>query len=133
MHHSTSLLESLLGTFKNEQGKKLVVHVQHSQFEIVCMEGKRLLFYNSFRHQTSEDFIYYILFVCEQLQLNPEKVDLILLGEVEGSSALYQILHKYIRHIHFGVRSENVDYSYKLETLPKHFYYNLFAQYLCVS
>jgi len=133
IHHSTSLLESTMGTFKNQPGKKMVVHVGRSQFEIAIAEGKQLLFYNSFRHQSSEDFIYYVLFVCEQLQLNPEKVDLILLGEIERSSALYEILHKYVRHIHFGERSENFEYAYKLETIPKHFYHNLFSQYLCVS
>lgn len=133
IHHSTSLLESTLGVFKNQAGKKMVVHVQQSQFEIVIAEGKQLFFYNSFRHQSSEDFIYYVMFVCEQLQLNPEKTELILLGEIERNSALYELLHKYIRHIHFGERSENFEYSYKFAEVPKHFYYNLLSQYLCVS
>ena len=132
-HHSTPLLESTLAAFKNEPEKKMVVHVCRSQFEIIVTEGKKLLFYNTFPYQSSEDFIYYVLFVCEQLQLNPEKAELVLLGEFERSSALYEILRKYIRHIHFGGRSENFEYSHKLDTVPKHFYYNLFSQYLCVS
>ena len=55
----------------------------------------------------------------------------ILIGEIERNSALYELLHKYIRHIYFGERSDNFEYSYKFATLPKHFYYNLLSQYLC--
>lgn len=131
-NYSSSLLEGLLLHYKNQSTKKVFVHVQISHFEIVVLDGKNLIFYNSFNHQTSEDFIYYLLFVCEQLKLNPENLELILLGEVERNSAIYSILHKYIRHIKFGERNESFEYSYKLNDLPKHFYYNLFSQYLCV-
>ncbi len=133
LHHSTCLVEGVLAAFRNQSGRKLVVHVQPSRFEVLVTSGKELVFYNSFRFQTSEDFIYYVLFVCEQLKLNPENTELVLLGEVERNSALYEILHKYIRHVRFGERSDNFEYSYKFNDLPKHFYFNLFSQYLCVS
>ena len=132
IHHSTALLENLILNFKNQPDKKIIAHIQFSHFEIIVLEGKNLLFYNSFRHQTSEDFIYYLLFVYEQLKLNPETMELMLLGEVERNSAIYSILQKYIRHIKFHSRNDNFEYSYKLNSLPKHFYYNLFSQYLCV-
>jgi hypothetical protein len=132
MHHSTSFLESVLLQYKNLDQPKVAVHVQMSHFEVAVVEGKKLRLYNSFAHQTSEDFIYYLLFVCEQLKLNPEKLDLLLLGEIERNSAIYSILHKYVRNISFGERSDSFEYSYKLTDLPKHFYYNLFNQYLCV-
>ena len=132
LHHSTSFLESVLLQYKNLDQLKVIVHVQMSHFEVAVIEGKNLKLYNSFAHQTSEDFIYYLLFVCEQLKLNPEKLDLVLLGEIERNSAIYSILHKYIRNISFGERSDSFEYSSKFNELPKHFYYNLFNQYLCV-
>ena len=130
-HHSTSLVENLITNYKNQQDKKIIVHVQLSHFEITVLEGQSLIFYNSFRHQTSEDFIYYLLFVCEQLKLNPENMELILIGEVERNSAIYSILHKYVRHIKFDSRNDNVEFSYKFNDIPRHFYYNLFSQYRC--
>lgn len=132
IHHSTSLLENLVANYKNQNDKKIFVHVQLSHFEIIVLEGKHLILYNSFRHQTSEDFVYYLLFVCEQLKLNPENMDLILIGEVERNSAIYTILQKYVRHIKFDARNDNFEYSYKFNNIPRHFYYNLFSQYLCV-
>ena len=131
IHHSTSLLENLLLNYKNQNDKKVFVHIQLSHFEITVLEGKNLIFYNSFRHQTSEDFLYYLLFVCEQLKLNPETLQLILIGEVDRNSAIYNILQKYVRHIKFAARNDNFEYSYKFNEIPKHFYYNLCGQYLC--
>ena len=48
--------------------------------------------------QTLLDFIYYILFVAEQLQLNPEQFSLELLGDITEESALFLIAYKYIRN-----------------------------------
>ena len=129
-HHSSSvLLNSLVTINKNQTGKKLYAHIRETHFETIVFDGKNLLFYNTFNHHSSEDFIYYLLFVCEQLQLNPEKIELIFLGEIEKNSAIYASAQKYVRNIKFGERNESGDYSYQLQTLPKHSYYTLFNNY----
>jgi hypothetical protein len=129
-HFCSSLIEMILSQYKNQTKRKVFIHVQPSHFEVLVAEGGKLFFFNTFQHQTSEDFIYYILFVCEQLQMNPEELDLVLLGEIEKNSALYEILHKYIRNISFGTRNENYQFSYKLDTVPSHFYYSILSQSL---
>lgn len=129
-HFSSALIENLLGQNKNQTNKKLYVHVQASHFEVVLIEGKKLIFYNTFRHHSAEDFMYYLLFACEQLQLNPENMEVVLLGEVERNSALYNVAQKYIRNLKFGERKGDVDYSYQLQALPKHSYFTLFSNYL---
>ncbi|MEA3399321.1 MAG: DUF3822 family protein, partial [Patescibacteria group bacterium] len=40
---------------------------------------------------------YFLLFVLEQLKLNPEEIELIFIGAIEKSSNLYEIIFKYIR------------------------------------
>ncbi|MFI5149198.1 MAG: DUF3822 family protein [Bacteroidia bacterium] len=129
-HPATALLESLVLKYKNESKPKLVVHISLSHFEIILFEGKNLKFYNTFRHQTSEDFMYYLLFVCEQLKLNPETLELILIGEVEKNSAIYSMLYKYVRTIRFGERPDAFTYCHPMNTLPGHFYSTLFSQQL---
>ena len=126
-HFSSALIEGLLSQNKNQTTKKLFVHIQPSHFEAIVIEGKNLIFYNTFNHHTAEDFIYYLLFVCEQLQLNPENIEVILLGEVEKNSAIYSITQKYIRNLKFGERTTDADYSYQLQKLPKHQYFTLFT------
>ncbi len=127
-HFSSILIEVLLRQHKN-QAKKVIVHLQDSHFQMVVLEGKHLLFYNTFDHHSPEDFIYYVLFVFEQLHLNPEKTDLQLIGEVEKNSAIHLITQKYIRQIQFGERGDQADFSYQLQALPKHSYFTLFNFY----
>ncbi len=129
-HFSSSLIEGLLIQNKNQTTKKLFVHIHPSHFEAIVIDGKNLLFYNTFNYHTTEDFIYYLLFVCEQLQLNPESIEVVLLGGIEKNSAIYSIAQKYIRNIKFGERTDDADYSYQLQTIPKHQYFTLFNCYL---
>ena len=129
-HFSSALIESLLLKNKNSTKKKVYVHIRATHFEVVLIEGKKLIFYNTFNHQSPEDFIYYLLFSCDQLQLNPENVEMVLLGEIEKKSALYTIAHKYIRNLKFGARKCDAELSYQLQDLPKHYYFTVLNNYL---
>ena len=131
-HHSSPLIENLMTTYKNQTGKRIFVHVQLSHFEIIILDGKELIYYNSFRHQSSEDFIYYLLFVMEQVELNPETAELTLLGEVERNSALYSIVYNYVRNIKFGTRNDMFGYGRGFTDILPHFYFGILNQYLCV-
>jgi len=130
---ATGLIESQLLFNKNATEKTLTVNVRMQDFDLLVTEANRLLFFNSFRYQTSEDFMYYILFTCEQLGLNPENIALKFTGDIEKTSAAYFISSKYIRNIYFAERSDIYQFSYGFDKLPSHFQYSLFSQPLCVS
>lgn len=132
VHTLSSLLEVTGIAYKNSTSKTLVIHLQQNHFELLVMEDKKLLFANIFAFQTAEDFLYYTLFVCEQLKLNPESMEFRINGEVEKNSAIILLLNKYVRNIKFGKRPEMFEYSYVFDSVPSHFYFNLFSQVLCV-
>ncbi len=129
-HFSSSLIEHLLLTNKHKDSTRVIVYVRPEGIEIIVVDSGKLLFYNTFACQTAEDVIYYLLFVLEQLKLNPEIVNVELLGEVEKDTAVYRILFKYIRNLKFGVRPDAVEYSFKLLALPAHNHFSLFSQLL---
>lgn len=110
-HYSTVLIEQLLKFEKHAKGPKLYVHVAKHHFEIVSIENGSLLLYNSFEYNTAEDFIYYILFTIEQLELNPEHVPLVLLGAVTEGDHLYNMAYTYIRNLSFGSRFDTYKFS----------------------
>ena len=97
-HSNTVLVNKLLDVSKNKEELQLFVHVSDTHFEIVVIQNQKLLLYNSFDYKTPEDFIYYILFTAEQLNLNPESFKLELLGKIVDSDALYKIAYKYVRN-----------------------------------
>lgn len=125
-HHASSLIESLILQNKNQANNKIVfVHIGKKSFDIIILDGQSFIFYNSFRYQAKEDFIYYLIYVLEQLNLNPENIDVVLLGEILKISSLYEITYKYIRNIRFGKRSADFQYSYVFDEIPDHFHFNL--------
>lgn len=109
-HYSSILIDKILQLEKHADTVKLYVHVNKDHFEIVVSDQGKLVLFNSFEYSSKEDFMYYILFTMEQLQLNPEKLNIILLGDIEKESDLYAILYKYIRHISFGNRADTYKY-----------------------
>ena len=99
--------------------------------DVLVCNKQGLQLFNTFKHQSAEDFIYYTLFVCEQLELNTN-IDCCLLGEIDKPSGIYDLAYKYIRNIRFMKRNENVKLSPVINQIPEHFYYPLLHQHLCV-
>lgn len=130
--HAGVLIEILLLLYKNQPTqKRMVVHVRHSDIDIVITEGKKLLFFNSFRYTTKEDFLYYIIFVIEQLNLNPEEIDLKLCGLLDKKSDIFEFSYKYVRNIQFLKLSDSFSYSYLFSDIPEHVHFNLINSSLC--
>lgn len=129
---SSVLLELLVGQFRNlKLDDKLFLHVRPRWFEVVCLRDKKLRFYNSFEYRTREDFIYFLLFVMDQLGLNPETSEVVLLGEIEKESAIYQIIYKYVRNVGFVRRLSALEFPYVFDQLPGHSYFTILNTSLC--
>jgi hypothetical protein len=126
-HHLSALIEKTLSVNKNKSVRRVLAHVQNQRFDLIISEGGKLLLANSFTFQTSEDFIYYLLFACEQLKMNPEELELEIVGEIETDSALSNLAKKYIRNIKFGQRPVEARFAKEFEKFPAHFYHNLFS------
>jgi hypothetical protein len=132
-HHSSSLIESVLLEHKNASDEILTVNIRSSCFDILVNKGRNLVFHNSYSYQSPEDYVYFILHVCEKLGLNTEKVKVVMIGEVARQSAIHNITLKYLRQVTFGSRPGLYKYSYIFEDIPAHFYFGLFSQELCGS
>jgi len=124
-HHATILIDKLILHTKNNASKQFFVNVSKRHVDIVVIENSKLVFFNSFTFATKEDFIYYLLFTAEQLQLNPEEFLVRFIGEIKPNSELYNITYQYIRNIDFidietpffNENPEILDYSH-YTTLP---------------
>lgn len=101
-HFSSILVNTLLNKASGKKEACMFVHVQKEHFEIVVIKNRQLLLYNTFTYTTKEDFIYYLLFMAEQLELDPETFPLYLLGEITEGDDLYTIAYTYVRHVSFG-------------------------------
>jgi hypothetical protein len=97
-HHVTSQLIML----KNQAGDgypgRMFVLVHHRMADIICFEGTRLLFVNSFSFEQLSDLLYYILCVWKQTGMNQLNDALLLSGEVNLCERLTHSLQTYVHH-----------------------------------
>jgi hypothetical protein len=108
-HFSTLLLNALFSVNSNKTEPTMYVHITKRHFEIVVLKEHKLVLYNTFDYSTKEDFIYYLLFTAEQLELNPETFPLVLIGHIAENDDLYKVAYTYIRHI--SILENTLDYT----------------------
>lgn len=132
-HSSTAMIEFLLSINRNSENELMTINVHSSLIEIIVTKGKNILLYNSYHFESPEELVYYILFVCEQLHLNPENIDLQFAGLMRTTDSAYMLCRKYIRNTRLAERPENYSYSFGFDTFPSNFHFNLFCQLVCAS
>ena len=98
-HNGSVLISSLLDIAGSTNETLCYVQVAEREMEIVVISDKKLQFYNYFEYKTKEDFLYYLLFTLEQLNIDVEKVQLRLFGQVEENDELFSLSHTYIKNI----------------------------------
>lgn len=96
---NTGLVDFVLNKSTSNSETEVFVHVQKEHFEIIAAQNGKLMLFNSFEYATEQDFIYYILFVFEQLQLNPENTKLNLLGQINENDKLFKQAYTFIRNV----------------------------------
>jgi hypothetical protein len=125
-HVSSLLIESLWMNFKNLiTGKRIFIYVREEAFNMMIFEMKQLVYSNAFHFREPEDFIYYVIFVMEQLNLNPEEISVTLLGNISTKTTHFDLIFKYIRNVDFALRNESSRYSYVFDDVPGHAFYPL--------
>lgn len=108
-------------------GTRVYLNRNAAGYDLIIIRKGELLFGNSFMCDTKEDFIYYLLFTAEQLELDPETFELILLGNITENSDYYNIAFTYVRNISFLETS--FGYGFDAETkVPKGYkHFTLFS------
>jgi len=116
-HSLSVLIESLLNTNREDTKVHVYLHVHLNTYELVIIENNKLIFANSFEYETKEDFLYYLLFTAEQLNLDPREFELIMLGDISKDSEEYKMAWDYIRNISFMGQFHS--FQFNSETKPK--------------
>jgi len=100
-HASTIFIDTILQLKTDNNNTIVYVNVENQAMQLAVVINAELQLYNFFEFTTPEDFIYYILFTLEQLQLDPETLQLYFSGSIEKNDTYFNIAYKYIRHVNF--------------------------------
>ncbi|MBW6492040.1 MAG: DUF3822 family protein [Lentimicrobium sp.] len=132
IHHAGALIESVLPAFKHsDTGNPVFLNITNKLIDIIVLRNNNLNFVNSFEWRASTDIVYFLLFVLDQLSMNPGKVNVYLSGEIDENDENHQLLSKYIRNLEFLSHNEPHTRGYALELIASHKYYELLNPALC--
>ncbi len=125
-HLSSVLMESIWINYKNRvMANRVFICIREKYFDLMIYDSRQMIYFNSFPAIAAEDIAYYLIFVLEQLSLNPESSHTVLLGAVEKNSRLFELLFRYMRHVEFGRRSEAFKYAYVFNQISPHAFFPL--------
>jgi len=132
-HFSTPLLSGLaLLTKKSYSNEVAYCQVRKDLLDLVIFRSGKLIFSNTFPFNNKEEFIYYILFVNDQLGLEPGNLETVLLGETGKDSDLAAIAREYLGRITF-INEPPEGLHSAVSGQPRwHRYFNLLSLRLCV-
>jgi hypothetical protein len=121
-HSSTVLIDAVMQKTSYDNAN-VYLHVNSSMIEISVTENGQLQLFNVFEYHSKEDFIYYVLFVFEQLKLNVETTIVHLSGTIDKNDELYNLLYTYIRHVEFEKLNFSYNFSENIDVDKLHHHY----------
>ena len=98
-HHASLLISEFKQKCNVDNKKNVFLNFHHDSFDIISFNNNKLEFYNNFKSNTIEDYLYYTLFTFSQLNINNEKTHVACTGEISLSSKKYDFFYKYLRNI----------------------------------
>lgn len=131
VHHTSPLIEGLLINTSSNEEPSVFIYAEKSMFTLLVVKNKKLEFINSFTFNTTEDFVYYVMFVFDQLQLNPDTSNITLWGDIVPDSPIYKKLYKYIRKISLGQKPKSLYFGYHFDEILDHSFFDLYNMHLC--
>ncbi len=131
-HSSSILIKKLIKEFSSRNHEtRAFVNVKNNSYELIVLNNDKLVFHNYFNFNTKEDFLYFILFTFDQLNIDNESVPLYFLGFIEEKSTLVELCSRYVRNIRFFNRDNDYNYINELNSVPYYYYYTLYSFISC--
>jgi hypothetical protein len=99
-HMVTPLLTGLSYHSKSRSAEwDIFCHIRHNTFDLVIFNKSKLHYHNSFHFGNKEEFVYYILFVFDQLALQPGEQEVVFLGELGSHPQVIHFSRDFIRTV----------------------------------
>jgi len=127
-HTSSLFIKNILEHSSKSVNANMYIYIFENQLDILVCRAHKLMLYNSFNYKTKEDFIYYILFVAEQLEMDAKYFELNLLGNISTTSSYYNLAYTYVKNVKLFNYNLNYKTIIPLSDLQKRRFYNLLHQ-----
>jgi hypothetical protein len=126
LHHTSAFIAGLAHQRSAGTPRRLYLSLGQQELTLVVL-GQHLEYCNVFAFTTAEDVMYYTILVMQELGLNPDQDEVTVWGELTHDSAVFALLRTYVRNVRFGARPLDVQYSYRLNDVFEHRYFDVLS------
>lgn len=128
VHQTSALIGATLGCWPSTTGsQQLWLYFEDEFVSILLRTNGELMYCNRFGFKNAQDLTYYVLYVIEELNLQPLTVEVILYGEITPFADTYARLAQFVRHITFGQIPQGLILSPDFSDLLEHRYLSLYG------
>jgi len=125
LQHAVSYLIPALPTKEGE--KRLYANLQKNNMDIVCVDGDKLIFCNTFKFNNPSEYLFHLLNASKQSGIDPDTDQFIILGDINSDQQHYQLSKDYLVNLSFANRPADKKYCMELDIIAPHQHFNLFA------
>jgi|GEM_PF-5755659 len=126
-------LDVLTLTHKNNDREHIHINISDGFISIAVFKAGGLQFYNTFETATPEEVLYFVMFVSEQLHVNPHKDSYYYSGFILKTDETFNLLSKYIKILKPEERPAIYNYSMPVLDIPRYMLFNVFCTPVCES
>ena len=131
-HQTAAFIEGVKRQNPKSKQSHMHIFVDNNTLIIVVMNEGQLEFCNIFPYHTSNDLIYFVLFVLDELRLDKETCPVHLYGNIDNQSEIYQLIRTYISQVSLLNEHPNwLKFSYAFEQINNYSYFDLYGIHLC--
>lgn len=107
--------------------QNLLLYFEDEFVTVILRSSHALRYCNRFGFKNPQDLTYYILYVLEELRLEPYSVNILLYGEITPFADSYMHLSEFLPHMTFGQTPAGMHFNGDFDDLPEHRYLNLYG------
>lgn len=108
-----------------ESTNKLFIHIRDQSLQFTCFKQNKFIFANYFEYQSSADIAYYMMLVINQLGIKQGDVRIILSGQIERKSEIFNTLYRYVQKIEFLEYASPYHVPESFDTIPRHVFFDV--------
>ena len=97
--HSSSVFINIV--MEKTENHGVFVNVRNADFDMIVLKEGKLQFFNNFKFNTKEDFVYFLMFAMEQNGLSGQDTPINFSGFILPTSEITDLCKHYVRDIHF--------------------------------
>jgi len=133
LHIDAAWLDAVFLNHKGLPGLHLHFNISDGFISLAVFLEGALQFYNTFNTITPEEVLYFVMFVSEQLKVNPLKDPYFYAGFIKKGDETYNLLIKYIKNLKPEDRPAQFSYCMPMLDISGHLFYNALSTPVCES